>query len=60
MIKFFCLGKLPIIVSTPDGDIKVTSSPTFKSNVKLNSLPIDIKSLSKVLLPLNLLFFDNI
>ena len=41
-IKVFCLGKLPIMVSTPDGDIIDNLSPISKFKIKLNSLPIDI------------------
>ena len=52
IVNVFCLGKLPIIVSTPDGDIKVISSPISKSKVKLNSLPIEIKfPVNEFLLP---------
>ena len=47
-IKVFCLGILPMIVSTPDGDIRVISSPILRSKLKLSSFPIDIKSLSNV------------
>ena len=42
----FCLGKFPIMVSTPDDDIKVILSPIFKSRLKLNSLPIEIEFFS--------------
>ena len=41
-VNVFFFGRLPIIVSIPEDDIIVTSSPIFRPNVKLNSLPIDI------------------
>ena len=43
IIKVSCRGKLPIIVSMPTGDIIDTLSPTPRSKLKLNSLPIDIE-----------------
>jgi len=36
------LGKLPIIVSIPDGEIIDNLSPILSSKSKLNSLPIEI------------------
>ena len=48
--KVFCFGRLTIIVLTPAEDIKVTVSPTFKSKVKLNSLPTEIWFLDRTLL----------
>ena len=41
--KVCCLGKLPIIVSIPEGYIIYILSPTFKFKLKLSSSPIDIK-----------------
>ena len=43
IIKVYCLGRLPIIVSMPTGDIIDILSPTPRSKLKLNSLPIDIE-----------------
>ena len=57
-MKVFCFGILPIIVSTPDGDIKVILSPILRSKLKLSSLPIDIEFLINFdLVPLNFSFF---
>ena len=39
-VKTSCLGKLPIIVSIPDGEIIDNLSPILSSKSKLNSLPI--------------------
>ena len=53
-LKVFCLGKFPIIVSTPDEDNKVILSPIFKSKIKLNSFPIEILFFTKLSLsPIN-------
>ena len=55
IIKVFCFGILPTIVSMPEGDINDISSPIFKLYAKLNSLPIDIELLiNDDLFPLNL------
>ena len=42
IVKVFCFGRFPIIVSTPLDDIIVISSPILRSKSKLSSLPIDI------------------
>ena len=42
IVKVFCFGKFPIIVSTPTGDIIVISSPILTLSEKLSSLPIEI------------------
>ena len=57
IVNVFCLGMLPIMVSTPDGDISVISSPILRFKLKLNSLPIDIEFLFNFdLFPLKFLF----
>ena len=50
IIKLFCLGKLPMIVSKEDGDISTILSPISRSNEKLNSFPIEIESFCKLFL----------
>ena len=41
-VKVFFLGRLPIIVSIPEDDIIVISSPILRPRVKLSSFPMDI------------------
>ena len=63
MINVFCFGILPIMVSTPDGDISDISSPILSPKEKLNSLPIDNEFFCNLdLFPLNslLLMICNI
>ena len=41
-VNVFFFGRLQMIVTTPDDDIIVISSPILRSSVKLSSFPIDI------------------
>ena len=43
IVNVFCFGRFPIIVSIPDEDMIVILSPIFRSKLKLNSLPIEMK-----------------